>query len=86
MVGDDLGASEQSAQAALSMPASTRWDWLTGTSWYVPTDNLLAYSTASNLSDPTPIADQTLWNIEESSNGIISGNSVTKLSQFFHFP
>jgi hypothetical protein len=78
LIGDDVGASEQST--VLSTPASTRWDWLAGTSWYVLTENLLAYSAPQNLSDPTPIADQTIWNITQSSDGVISGESVTKLS------
>jgi len=80
LIGDDIGASEQSAATVLSTSASTRWDWLEGTGWYVLTENLLAYSAPRDLSNPTPIADQTIWNISQSSGGLISGNAVTKTS------
>lgn len=58
--------------------ASSRWDWLAHTKWYVPTENMLAYTVGTNLDNPIPTADQTLWNIRQSSGGKISGDgSVT---------
>lgn len=59
---------------------ATRWDWLADTQWYVPVENLLAYSAPSDLSDPVPIGDQTLWFIQESSDGYIAGQTIAKLS------
>ncbi|MBX3413497.1 MAG: hypothetical protein KF708_12475 [Pirellulales bacterium] len=58
----------------------TRWDWVAQTQWYVPAENLLSYSMSSDLANPTAVADQTLWNIEASSAGIITGMAVTRLS------
>jgi hypothetical protein len=59
---------------------SSRWDWLAGTQWYVPRENLLAFTTNTSLEDPTPVADQTLWNITSSADGQISGEALVKLS------
>src|SRR5690606_31023957 len=56
-----------------STPA--RWDWLAGTDWYVPADNLLAYTMQRDLTDATPVADQTLWHVERSYGGIITGTA-----------
>jgi hypothetical protein len=63
-----------------SQADSSRWDWLAGTVWYVPTENLLAYATPSDLSDPTPVADQTLWYIDDATRGAVSGRALAKLS------
>ncbi len=62
----------------------TQWDHLLSDSkWYVRAENLLAYMTpGDNLADPQALADQTLWEIGSSSNGIFSGNSATT----FKFP
>jgi hypothetical protein len=67
-------------QSSLAPTASTRWDWLADTQWYVPAENLLAYATPPDLSDPVAVGDQTLWNITESSNGYIEGVSIAQLS------
>jgi hypothetical protein len=67
--------SSTDLQAAVS-----RWDWLAGTVWYVPPENVLAYYAPSDLSDPTPIADQTIWMFNQSSNGQISGQTTVKFS------
>src|SRR5262245_25088122 len=56
-----------------SAAASTRWDWLAQTNWYVPTDNLLAYAVGPDLANPVALADQTLWHMTQSSNGQIAG-------------
>ncbi len=63
-----------------NLTVSDRWDWLLNTSWYVPTENLLAYATNSQLVNPSPISDQTLWNFTESSNGQIAGTTMVKTS------
>lgn len=56
---------------------STEWDWLAGTQWYVPAENLLAYLVSgSDFSNPIPVVDQTLWDLTSSSNSVFSGTSV----------
>jgi hypothetical protein len=69
-----------SPQQLSSTPASQRWDWLAGTVWYVPTENMLAYTTQPDLTAPTAIADQTLWFISQSHNGQFSGEALVQLS------
>lgn len=45
--------------------------------WYVPVENLLAYSASgTDLTDALPVADQTLWFIPSSVDGVFSGTSV----------
>lgn len=68
------------ATAPLSTSASARWDWLAGTRWYVPNDNLLAFLSTSQLTDQIPVADQTLWHITQSSGGEIAGIGEVTLS------
>lgn len=72
------------AAAALSICAlpearsqSTDWDSVfSNTQWYVPTQNILAYSaSATDLSDAIPIADQTIWSLGEVVNGQFTGSS-----------
>ena len=54
---------------------STKYDaLLTGSQWYVPSENLLAYATGSTSLTPVlPFADQTLWEITSSSQGVFTG-------------
>lgn len=73
-------SSSSIQQSSIAPLASTRWDWLENTQWYVPVENLLAYAAPQDLSNPTPIGDQTLWNITSSSNGHIEGLAVVDLS------
>jgi hypothetical protein len=56
---------------------STTWDSLmTNSQWYVPAENLLAYmATATSFANPQAVADQTIWNIGTSINGVFSGTS-----------
>jgi hypothetical protein len=72
--------AEVASTPAAAASASTRWDWLADTDWYVPVDNLLAYTCDPDLSDPTPVGDQTLWHIEQSTNGQIAGDAAVKLT------
>jgi len=56
---------------------------LTGSQWFVPTQNMLAYITStSNLTQNVQIGDQTLWNITNCVNGVFSGFS----SQYLTIP
>lgn len=61
--------------------ASNRWDaLLTGSTWYVPAANLLAYRLDStNPTTPIPAADQTIWSIGTAEGGRFSGQSVAKI-------
>lgn len=63
----------------MNRPDST-WDWLTGTYWYVPADNLLAYLSRPATQHVTPVNDQTVFYIRESRNGYFWGNTVVQLS------
>lgn len=64
-----------------SARGDSSYDWLTGTQWYVPAANLLAYiAPGTDLSTPLPIRDQTLWNITSSSGGTFTGESTATLT------
>ena len=66
---------------AAPMARGDGYDWLAGTQWYVPTANLLAYLTSdTDLSNPLPIGDQTLWDLTSSSGGLFSGQSTATLT------
>ncbi len=56
---------------------STQWDSLfSDTHWYVPKQNMLAYSSsATDLSDAIPVADQTIWSLGTVVNGRFTGTS-----------
>ncbi|MFM7183149.1 MAG: PEP-CTERM sorting domain-containing protein [Planctomycetota bacterium] len=62
---------------------STTWDaMLSNSYWYVPQENLLAYtSSGTSFTDPTPAAcsDQTLWSLGTATNGTFSGTAVATL-------
>ena len=61
---------------------STNWDGLlTGSQWFVPTQDMLAYITStSNLTENVQVGDQTLWNITQCVNGIFTGTSSQSLT------
>lgn len=68
---------------ALSAPLaahaqSSAWDsLLSNSSWYVPAENLLAYVTpTTDLTDTTPGADQTIWELGTCVDGVFSGTST----------
>jgi hypothetical protein len=76
-----LVSSETPSVTAQPMAvASSTWDWLAGTRWYVPNDNLLAYVASSHLTGQFVVADQTLWHIIESNEGHIAGTGIVELS------
>lgn len=55
------------------------WDWLAGTYWYVPAENLLAYVSRPSSQQVDPIDDQTVFFISESRNGYFWGQAVVQL-------
>lgn len=61
---------------------STNWDsMLTGSQWFVPTQNLLAYITStSSLTKNVQVGDQTLWSITNCVNGVFTGLSSQSLT------
>ena len=61
---------------------STNWDSiLTGSQWYVPPQNTLAYLTStSNLAQTVQVGDQTLWSITSCVNGVFAGTSSQSLT------
>src|SRR5262245_46830160 len=65
-------------------PAATdcrRWDRLLVGTWYVPAANLLAYLVGPGGVNPVPIADQTIFHITSTHNGVFSGVNYVQLSR-----
>ncbi len=58
-----------------------KWDtMLNGSYWYVPQENLLAYtSSGTSFANPSTAGDQTLWSITSATNGVFSGSSIAYL-------
>ncbi|MEK6376166.1 MAG: glycosyltransferase [Acidobacteriota bacterium] len=48
---------------------NSTWDWLAGTYWYVPAENLLAYLSRPSSQQVDPIDDQTVFYISDCRNG-----------------
>ncbi len=65
-----------------SQTTDTSWDsMLTGSQWYVPTQNMLSYMTvASNLTQTVQAGDQTLWYIADCVDGVFTGTSSQSLT------
>jgi T5SS/PEP-CTERM-associated repeat protein len=65
-----------------SQTTDTKWDsMLTGSQWYVPTQNMLAYTTvASDLTQTLQAGDQTLWYITKCVDGVFTGTSSQSLT------
>lgn len=57
--------------------ADSMWDWLAGTYWYVPTENLLAFITRPAAQQAVPVADQTVFHITDYRNGYFRGDTVS---------
>jgi len=66
------------AQPAPLQAQTSIWDSiLTDSQWYVPAANLSAYlAPGTNLAAPELIADQTIWTLGDSVNGVFTGTSV----------
>lgn len=71
------------ATAASVLPASAAsvrdWNWLSGTTWYVPPSGLPAYIYTPSLNVLTPVQDQTVYTITGYRNGYFWGRTATKL-------
>jgi hypothetical protein len=57
-----------------------KWSWLKDTYWYVPQENLPAVETTFSPPAHQLISDQTVWHIEDYTQGYFWGKQVVKLS------
>lgn len=55
------------------------WDWLAGTYWYVPENNLLAIMSRPATQQVIPVRDQTVFHITNVRDGYFWGNTVVQL-------
>lgn len=53
---------------------SENWEWLAGTYWYVPVENLSAPLITLGREEPVWMVDQTVWQITGYRNGYFWGN------------
>ncbi len=58
---------------------NSAWNWLAGTYWYVPAENLLAYVARTSTQQVHEINDQTVFYIAESRNGYFWGQTAVQL-------
>jgi hypothetical protein len=56
-----------------------QWNTLTGSYWYVPADYLPATQMSASATAPTPMIDQTVWQITGCSQGYFWGNCAALL-------
>ncbi len=67
----------------LSEPAeaanTARWKWLKGTTWIVPSNNLLAYVYSPAENRLVPVSDQTVYTITGYRNGYFWGRTAAQL-------
>ena len=66
----DPGASRPKAQ----------WSWVEGTYWYVTQQDLPAVETDLATQEHQFVSDQTVWHVEEASNGYFWGKAVVALT------
>jgi hypothetical protein len=74
-----LSSSLRKAGADAYIPHGN-WSWLKDTYWYVPQENLPAVETTLSPLAHQLISDQTVWHIEDYSQGYFWGKQVVKLS------
>jgi hypothetical protein len=55
------------------------WQWLRGTYWYVPTENLTAPIFSLERKPPLWLSDQTVWQIDDYANGYASGSAAVRM-------
>src|ERR1700741_1030537 len=61
-------------------------DWLAGTYWYVPPENLLGLR-AVNTDEPVieTLTDQTVWHITTAASGYLTGISATNIGKGWNY-
>ena len=57
-------------------PSTDRWQWLAGTYWYVPRENLPAVASSPKLAAPIPVSDQTVYRIDHYAGGYFWGTTA----------
>lgn len=55
------------------------WQWLRGTFWIVPEENLAAPLFSLDREKPLWLSDQTVWQITDSANGYFWGKTAVRL-------
>ena len=75
-VASDVGVTGDVAQRR-GVPAS--WDWLAGTYWYVPQEDLPSYLYDTQTQSGTMVPDQTVFHITESAGGYFRGSAVVQI-------
>ncbi|MFP6564775.1 MAG: hypothetical protein VCC68_09880 [Myxococcota bacterium] len=59
---------------------SRRYDWLAGTTWYVPSSGITALYWSSEIEEAVPAIDQTVYIIDQYADGYFSGRATTLLN------
>ncbi len=60
-------------------PPPGQWEWLQDTDWYVPQQFLLAVELNLETLIVTPVSDQTVYHIDEYSNGYFWGSTAVQI-------
>lgn len=79
---DDAAVPQANASDATTLRFPTRapnWDWLAGTYWYVPQEDLPALLYDKQAQTQTVVPDQTVFHIVESSGGYFRGAAVVQI-------
>lgn len=74
------GARVCEASAAPPSPPG-QWAWLSESNWYVPQENLPAVQTDLETGEVEEVSDQTVFHIEEYSNGYFWGVTVVQIGR-----
>ncbi len=72
------GPHQPHAEASPPFPHG-QWDWLKGTNWYVPEDFLPAIQTDLKTLKVEEVLDQTVFHIDDSSNGYFWGFTAAQI-------
>lgn len=62
-------------------PRVNQWEWLNGTTWYVPFPNLLAFNYDAATNSIVPLSDQTVYQITDYRLGYFWGRTATQINE-----
>ncbi len=71
----------QADQGPIVQANASNWKWLEGTTWYVPTPNLLAFNYNAESNSIVPISDQTVYQITKFHLNYFWGRTVTQINK-----
>ena len=71
----------QADQGPIVQANTSSWKWLEGTTWYVPTPNLLAFNYNAESNSIVPISDQTVYQITKFYFNYFFGRTVTQINK-----